>query len=79
MTSPDPPATPDSPMAKFEDFDLEDVFQKATPHAVNPTSQNFVVEFGPEKARIAFDIDAVDIEELLKGNKDANVYPIRWM
>ncbi|KAH8157962.1 hypothetical protein CIB48_g10284 [Xylaria polymorpha] len=66
-------------MAKFEDFDLEDVFQKATPHAVNPTSQNFVVEFGPEKARIAFDIDAVDIEELLKGNKDANVYPIRWI
>ncbi|KAI0443131.1 hypothetical protein F4803DRAFT_516336 [Xylaria telfairii] len=79
MASPDPPAAPDSPIDKFEDFDLEDVFQKATPHTVNLTSQNFVVEFGPERARIAFDLDAVDIEELLKGSRDTNVYPIRWI
>ncbi|KAI0450682.1 hypothetical protein F5B21DRAFT_420770 [Xylaria acuta] len=77
--APDPPAAPDSLMSKFEDFDLEEVFQKATPHAINLTSQNFVVEFGPERARIAFDLDAVDIEELLKGQRDATEYPIRWI
>ncbi|TRX98131.1 hypothetical protein FHL15_000776 [Xylaria flabelliformis] len=66
-------------MAKFEDFDLEEVFKKATPHANNLASHNFVVEFGPERARIAFDLDGVDIEELLKGPRDTNHYPIRWI
>ncbi|KAI1754988.1 hypothetical protein F4782DRAFT_527718 [Xylaria castorea] len=79
MASPDPPAAPYSPMVKFEDFDLKEIFQKARPHAINLTSQNFVVEFGPERARIAFDLDAVDIEELLKGPRDVNEYPIRWI
>ncbi|KAI0548560.1 hypothetical protein F4679DRAFT_550050 [Xylaria curta] len=79
IASPDPPAAPANPMAKFEDFDLEEVFQKATPHANNLLSQNFVVEFGPERARIAFDLDGVDFEELLKNPRDTNHFPIRWI
>ncbi|RYC63947.1 hypothetical protein CHU98_g2270 [Xylaria longipes] len=79
MASPGPPAAPDSPLSKFEDFDLEEVFRKATPHAINLTSQNFVVEFGPERARIAFDLDDDDIEKLLQSQRDTNEYPIRWI
>ncbi|KAI0489518.1 hypothetical protein F4859DRAFT_154353 [Xylaria cf. heliscus] len=79
MASPDPPAASDRPTAKFEDFDLDEVFRKATPHAINLSSQNFVVEFGPQRARIAFDLDAVDIEELLGAKRDVNEYPIRWI
>ncbi|KAI1115246.1 hypothetical protein F5Y14DRAFT_450334 [Nemania sp. NC0429] len=80
MTSPDPPEAPGHhPAAKFEDFDLEEVFNKAVPHAGNANSQNFVVEFGPERARIAFDLDSADIEALLKAERNVQDYPIRWI
>lgn len=79
MASPDPPVVPDSPTAKFEDFDLDEAFQKATPHAENIGSLNFVVEFGPERARIAFDLDSADIAALLESKRDVENYPIRWI
>lgn len=79
MTSPDPPVVSDSPTAKFEDFDLDEVFQKATSHAENIGSQTFIVEFGPERARIAFDLGSAEIEALLKSKRDVEHYPIRWM
>ncbi|KAK5633194.1 hypothetical protein RRF57_008908 [Xylaria bambusicola] len=72
-------ATTDSLAACFEDFDLEEVFRKATPHAESLASQNFVVEFGPEHARIAFDLDPQNIERLLKSERDVKNYPIRWI
>lgn len=70
---------PANPTTKFEDFDLDEVFQKATPHTANLNSKNFVVEFGPERARIAFDLDAAGIEKVLEGERDTKDYPIRWM
>ncbi|KAI0109554.1 hypothetical protein GGR51DRAFT_511934 [Nemania sp. FL0031] len=79
MSVSDPPAASGGPTAKFEDFDDPDVFQKAIPHTENLRSQNFVVEFGPESARIAFDLDASDIEALLKSERDVKKYPIRWI
>ncbi|KAI0391168.1 hypothetical protein F5Y17DRAFT_441748 [Xylariaceae sp. FL0594] len=85
MTTPVPaagaaPAAADkNPFAKFEDFDLQQVFDKATPHAASLKSQNFVVEFGPERARIAFDLDADDFEGILEGPRDTKDYPIRWI
>lgn len=79
MSANGPPTVPDSLAACFEDFDLEEVFRKATPHAESPDSRNFVVEFGPEHARIAFDVDSKNIERLLKSERDAKNYPIRWM
>ncbi|KAJ8108068.1 hypothetical protein ONZ43_g6540 [Nemania bipapillata] len=79
MSSPDPPVAPGSPTAKFQDFDHIEVFQKAVPHAENIDSQNFVVEFGPERARIGFDLGASDIESLLKSERDVQNYPIRWI
>ncbi|TGJ88154.1 hypothetical protein E0Z10_g513 [Xylaria hypoxylon] len=65
--------------AKFEDFDLREVFLKAKPHTENINSQNFVVEFGPERARIAFDLDSDDMELLLRSERDVKHYPIRWI
>jgi hypothetical protein len=70
---------PQTAPSKFEDFDLDEVFQKATPHAAKLTSKNFVVEFGPQRARIAFDLDTADLEELLEGARNTRDYPIRWM
>ncbi|KAI1351180.1 hypothetical protein F5Y01DRAFT_283638 [Xylaria sp. FL0043] len=69
---------PESPTDIFEDFDLDEVFQKATPHAENLNSKNFIVEFGPDRARIAFDVESGNIERLLASEKDEN-YPIRWI
>ncbi|KAI0966928.1 hypothetical protein F4678DRAFT_447735 [Xylaria arbuscula] len=71
-------AAPDRLNAIFEDFDLERVFEKATPHAQDLASQNFVVEFGPERARIAFDLGDGDVQLLLESPRDEN-YPIRWI
>jgi hypothetical protein len=81
MVSPIPQVVPvpDTPAAKFEDFDLDQVFAKARPHAADLNSKNFVVEFGPERAHIAFDLDSEDIEKLLNGRRDVENYPIRWM
>ncbi|KAI1423080.1 hypothetical protein F5Y12DRAFT_560606 [Xylaria sp. FL1777] len=69
----------DSLNAMFEDFDLEAVFQQATPHAENIYSQNFVVEFGPERARIAFDLGSAHMKRLLESERDHKHYPIRWI
>ncbi|KAI0421015.1 hypothetical protein F5X98DRAFT_289200 [Xylaria grammica] len=79
MASTGPPAAPDSLTAKFEDFDLDEVFQKAKPHTENLRSQNFIVEFGPDRARIAFDLDSDDIKDLLRSKRDVKDYPIRWI
>ncbi|OTA52831.1 hypothetical protein K449DRAFT_390679 [Hypoxylon sp. EC38] len=64
----------------FEDFDLEEVFKKAEFHVIDQASKNFVVEFGYERARIAFDLGIDDMKELLDQNPDEKeLYPIRWI
>ncbi|KAI0165538.1 hypothetical protein GGR57DRAFT_125474 [Xylariaceae sp. FL1272] len=79
MASPNQaPAIPPTALEKFQDFDLKEVFDEATPHAVNFESRNFVVEFGPERARIAFNLDAEDIKKLIGSERDAT-YPVRWI
>ncbi|KAI0914147.1 hypothetical protein F4824DRAFT_447013 [Ustulina deusta] len=79
MRSDGPPMAPDSRTAMFEDFDLDEVFAKATPHAENQNSQNFVVEFGPDHARIAFDLGSAAMKSLLESERDVKNYPIRWI
>ncbi|KAI0872336.1 hypothetical protein GGS24DRAFT_491560 [Hypoxylon argillaceum] len=80
MSYPDPPPPAVSSLnAKFEDFDRPEVFSKAVPHAESLASQNFVVEFGPEHARIAFNLDASNIKTLLESERDVQNYPIRWI
>ncbi|KAI1459394.1 hypothetical protein F4805DRAFT_79701 [Annulohypoxylon moriforme] len=64
----------------FEDFDQEEVFHKAELHVRNEESKNFVVEFGLKRARIAFDVNNDEMNELLDQNPDEHRdYPIRWI
>ncbi|KAI1492650.1 hypothetical protein F5X96DRAFT_625501 [Biscogniauxia mediterranea] len=63
----------------FEDFDLPEVFRKAQENATSKNSKNFVVEFGSDHARIAFDLGAEHFLELLKDGRDTAHYPIRWI
>ncbi|KAI1137032.1 hypothetical protein F5Y05DRAFT_389943 [Hypoxylon sp. FL0543] len=62
----------------FEDFDLDEVFKKAQLHVTDENSTNFVVEFGYERARIAFNLSTDDMKEVLDQNPDED-YPIRWV
>ncbi|KAI1650530.1 uncharacterized protein F4817DRAFT_263654 [Daldinia loculata] len=72
---------PESPGSVFHDFDLEHVFKKAEQHVRNEESKNFVVEFGSERARIAFDFDIDDARKLLldQDPDEKKEYPIRWI
>lgn len=63
---------------KFEDFDLEEVYDKVEGVAVDPRAQNFVVQFGPHKAKIAFDLEPDDFKDLLAWSEDDEC-PVRWM
>ncbi|KAI5865016.1 hypothetical protein GGS23DRAFT_557275 [Durotheca rogersii] len=63
----------------FRDFDLRDVFDQTEAHVVDGNSRNFVVEFGYEKARIAFDLGVDDVKRLLDQDPDERHYPIRWI
>ncbi|KAK6958083.1 hypothetical protein Daesc_000876 [Daldinia eschscholtzii] len=81
MTSSADTTTPESPGPVFEDFDLEEVFKSAEQHVRDEKSRNFVVEFGSERARIAFNFDIHDAKELLldQDPDKKKDYPIRWI
>lgn len=63
---------------QFADLDDEQVYDDSHIRALERTTRNFVVEFGKDAAEIAFDLQADDIENLLKAER-AQERPIRWM
>ena len=63
---------------KFRDFDLAEVYHEALASALKPNSQNFVVQFGASRAKIAVDLEPNDFEDLLYWTDDDD-YPIRWV
>jgi len=63
----------------FLDLDDKEAFDHAEEFATDEKCKNFVVEFGPYHARIAYDLDSSRIEELLSAKRDEARYPIRWM
>jgi hypothetical protein len=64
----------------FKDYDDSDVFSEAQSNAVNPKTLNFVVEFGPKSARIAWDVDHTGFKKLLRpGDEQRRETPVRWM
>ncbi|KAL7628150.1 hypothetical protein AAE478_002348 [Parahypoxylon ruwenzoriense] len=65
--------------AVFQDFDLEEVFEKTKIHVGREESMNFIVEFGCENAQIAFDLGIDDIRRLLDQDPNEKDCPIRWM
>ncbi|KAI1770904.1 hypothetical protein F4818DRAFT_431439 [Hypoxylon cercidicola] len=68
---------PSSAFVDFQDFDLEEVFKRAEAHVESEDSKNFVVEFGFERAQIAFDLGINEFRELF--DQDQDDYPIRWI
>lgn len=62
----------------FRDLDDELVFDEAQHLATAIACKNFVVEFGADRARIAYDLNRDQFEALLTYPRDEQ-YPIRWM
>ncbi|KAI6087872.1 hypothetical protein F4821DRAFT_235398 [Hypoxylon rubiginosum] len=78
MSSTDVPTSASATV--FQDFDIEEVFNKAWDHVENQDSKNFVVEFSLERAQIAFDLGVDEIRELLSQElDDRKDRPVRWI
>lgn len=65
-------------MANFENYDDESVYLQSLTRAVDPATRNFVIDFGKDYARIAFDSSAEDAKKLLDTPRDGE-RQIRWM
>jgi hypothetical protein len=66
---------------EFEDFDLADVYSQARTRALDPHARNFVVEFGLDKANIAFNLSHDIFKQRILEGKPAKPKgtPVRWM
>jgi hypothetical protein len=62
----------------FVDFDDETVFRQSQTLALTDSTLNFAVEFGKDKAHIAFDLNASEVETLLSTERSSET-PVRWM
>lgn len=62
----------------FSDFDNADVCSESLERNLRDSTRNFVVEFGAEKARIAFDVSTEGVSSLLKTARSPE-FPVRWM
>ncbi|KAE9376988.1 hypothetical protein N431DRAFT_555275 [Stipitochalara longipes BDJ] len=67
-------ATPDT----FSDFDNADVYKDSLDHNLRDSTRNFVVEFGADEARIAFNVSTDGVSNLLK-KKASSKLPVRWI
>ena len=68
------PATND----KFRNFDDPAVYKESQERNLRDPTYNFVVEFGAEDARIAFNVSTDDVSVLLK-EKITGKRCVRWM
>jgi hypothetical protein len=62
----------------FADYDDAEVYKNSEEQALNALTRNFVVEFGLNKARIAFDLDEGPFKSLLDTPQPFE-RPIRWV
>ncbi|KAH6660561.1 hypothetical protein BKA67DRAFT_641640 [Truncatella angustata] len=64
---------------RWQDFDNEKVFEAAKETAAAATCDSFVLEFGPNSARIVQDLDNGQFQFLMKQEKRDTGFPIRWI
>ncbi|RDL41990.1 uncharacterized protein BP5553_01969 [Venustampulla echinocandica] len=62
----------------FADFDDEKVYSTSRKYALDGSTKNFVVDFGKDSAQVAFDLQKIDFEILLKAERPKQ-RPIRWI
>ena len=65
----------------FENFDDPAVYRRAQEELLDPLARNFVVEFGADEAKIAFDVDPATFERRIKYHDPPRAVgtPVRWM
>jgi hypothetical protein len=65
----------------FQDYDNQTVFDEIQKSALDPRARNFVVEFGPAQAKIAFDLNLEKFQQLVQHNDPPRdpLRPVRWM
>ncbi|KAF7951497.1 hypothetical protein EAE96_006806 [Botrytis aclada] len=66
----------------FADFDQQVVYEDSLDRARDENTRNFVVEFGKLEARIAFDLNADQVERLLdepSTQAERDRPPVRWI
>lgn len=64
--------------AFFANFDDKAVYDQSLAQVLDESTRNFVVEFGKEEAKIAFDLVVQDIEGLLQSGVPPE-RSVRWM
>jgi hypothetical protein len=62
----------------FRNFDDPAVYKECLELNLLAPTLNFVVEFGGDEARIAFDLSSEDVTKLLEEKPSAK-RPVRWM
>ncbi|KAH8808293.1 hypothetical protein F5884DRAFT_791748 [Xylogone sp. PMI_703] len=62
----------------FRNYDDVSVYQESELRALEPTTHNFVVEFGKNEAQISFDLDAAQFQLLLDSERPES-RPARWI
>ena len=76
--------TADSKMPEpiiFQNYDDPKVYEEIQHELLDPKARNFVVEFGPTQAQIAYNLDSYSFEQLLSNDNPARESdrPVRWM
>jgi hypothetical protein len=63
---------------EFSDFDNADVYSESLERNLHDSTRNFVVEFGADKAQIAFNVSPEGVSSLLNAKRSRDL-PVRWM
>lgn len=64
---------------QFQNLDEPDVLADSMRNLSNALSRNFVVEFGEDEARVAFDLGAEHMQALLQTDRQDNALNTRWI
>lgn len=62
----------------FADFDDSEIYGQGLAKVLDESTRNFVVEFGKDEAKIAFNLAADDVKGLLETGLSEE-RPVRWM
>ncbi|ETS87535.1 hypothetical protein PFICI_01363 [Pestalotiopsis fici W106-1] len=68
-----------APAIDWKDFDDKHVFDETHTKAVAGECENFVLEFGPNNARVVRDLKQDHFKAMLGGHQRDAKYPIRWI